>query len=267
MKKKPAAMDHRVSVLRTKQAAPFRIVEKCYEGSLTLGRHQHPTAYVSFLLAGSYVEVSGWGEIVCPAGTVIWHPSTEAHSDRFHPKGAHLIDLEVADSWLREVAQSLQPEDRSRVFCGGLPYTVGLEVYRALSTQDSPIEDVVSELLSFFFSGDTDRNPPAWFNRAVQLIGEDEVEHWSLTALARDVGVHPVHLSRSFRRFLGCTFGEHQAKLRVRRAFELLRNPHRSIADVAYGCGFADHAHLCRVFKKSTGLTPSAFRYVLSPNS
>jgi hypothetical protein len=60
--------------MRIKQAAPFRIVEKCYEGSFTLGRHQHPTAYVSFLLAGRYVEVSGWGEIVCPAGTVIWHP-------------------------------------------------------------------------------------------------------------------------------------------------------------------------------------------------
>jgi len=259
-------MDHRVSVRRIKQAAPFRIIEKCYEGSLTLGRHQHPTAYVSFLLAGSYVEVSGRDEIVCPTGTVIWHPSTEAHSDRFHPKGAHLIDLEVADSWLREAAQSLQPEGRSCVFCGGLPYTAGLEVYRALNTDDCPMEDTVTELLSFFFSGDTDRNPPPWFNRAVRLVGEGECKRRSLTAVARDVGVHPVHLSRSFRRFLGCTFGEHQAKLRVRRAFELLRDPHRSIADVAYGCGFADHAHLCRAFKKSTGLTPSAFRDILSPN-
>jgi AraC-like DNA-binding protein len=29
---------------------------------------------------------------------------------------------------------------------------------------------------------------------------------------------------------------------------------------VAYTCGFADHAHLSRTFKRSTGLTPSAFR-------
>lgn len=254
-----------VTVLRRKQAASFRILEKCYEGGLTLGRHQHSTAYVSFLLAGSYVEVSGWGEVVCPAGTVIWHPSTEAHSDRFDPKGAHLIDLEVADSWLCEAAQSLQLGARPRMFYGGVPYTLGLEVYRMLSMQDSPIEDVVTELLSFFFSDDPDRNPPAWFNRALQLVKENEFQHWSLTAVARDVGVHPVHLSRSFRRFLGCTFGEHQAKLRVQRAFELLRSPHQSIADVAYGCGFSDHAHLCRLFKRSTGLTPSAFRQILLP--
>jgi AraC family transcriptional regulator len=263
---KPAATEHRVNVLRMKQAAPFRIVEKCYEGNLTLGRHRHPTAYVSFLLAGGYIEVSGYGEIACPAGTVIWHPSTEAHSDRFHPKGAHLIDLEVADSWLREAEQSLRMQERSRVFYGGLPYRVGLEVYRALSTENCRIEDVVTELLSFFFSGDTDRNPPTWFKRAVQLVGEHECEHWSLAAVARIVGVHPVHLSRSFRRFLRCTFGEHQAKLRVRQAFELLRKRDRSIADVAYSCGFADHAHLCRVFKDSTGLTPSTFRDLLPPD-
>jgi AraC family transcriptional regulator len=87
----------------------------------------------------------------------------------------------------------------------------------------------------------------------------DEERH-SLTSVAREFGVHPVHLARSFRRFLGCTFSDYVAKLRIRRALELLLIENQAIVDVANACGFADHAHLSRTFKKVTGLTPRAFR-------
>jgi transcriptional regulator GlxA family with amidase domain len=33
-----------------------------------------------------------------------------------------------------------------------------------------------------------------------------------------------------------------------------------AIADVAHATGFADQAHLSRVFKQATGLTPRGFR-------
>jgi AraC family transcriptional regulator len=80
-----------------------------------------------------------------------------------------------------------------------------------------------------------------------------------LADLGLAVGVHPVHVARSFRRFLGYTFGDHLAKIRIRKAFELLLNSKRPAVEVAYTCGFANHAHLCRVFKKSTGLTLLCF--------
>lgn len=252
-------------ILREKQAGPFRIVEKAYGGNAILSRHQHQTAFLSFLLGGAYVEASNWGETTCLSGTVIWHPQEEAHSDRFHPRGGHLIDLEVEDSWLQDAAQVLRPAAQARMFCGGLPYALGLRLYRELSADGSAVENVVAELLSFF-TGPSDRTPPAWFRRALQLVSDTDCGSQSLTNVAREVGVHPVHVARSFRRFLGCTFGDHLAKVRVGRAFELLRNPKRPIVDVAYDCGFADHAHLCRSFKKSTGLTPSAFRDIVVPS-
>lgn len=256
-------MQARGKTLREKQVGPFRIVEKAYDGGTALQSHQHPTAFLSFLLAGAYVEVSGARETVCPSGTVIWHPPAETHSDRFHPDGGHLIDLEVADPWLREAAQALRPAAGSKIFCGGLPYALGLRLYRELSVNSRAVEDVVTELLSFFFCGGSDRRPPAWFHRALQCMCEADDHHQSLTTVARAAGVHPVHLARSFRRFLGCTFGDYQAKIRVHRAFEMLRAVDRPVVDVAYACGFADHAHLCRTFKQCTGLTPTAFREVV----
>ena len=140
-------------ILREKQAGPFRIVEKAYGGNATLARHQHQTAFLSFLLGGAYVEASNWGETICSSGTVIWHPQDEAHSDRFHPRGGHLIDLEVEDSWLQDAAQALRPAAQARIFCGGLPYALGLRLYRELSADTSAVENVATELLSFFFTG------------------------------------------------------------------------------------------------------------------
>ena len=253
------------TTIRRKQIGAFRIIEKYYSADTALPLHEHETAYVSFLLAGAYMEVSQQEERNCSSGTVIWHPRTEAHADWFHSGGGHLLDLEIDPAWLGDAAQELDLVPQACIFRDGLPYSLGLRVYRALSAESDAVEDVATELLGFFFTGPLDRRPPSWFNRALQLCSEIEGGPVSLASLAFAVGVHPVHLARSFRRFLGCTFGDHLAKLRIGKAFELL-NSERPIVEVAYACGFADHAHLCRDFKKSTGLTPSAFRSAVQPS-
>ena len=227
--------------------------------------HQHETAYLSFLLAGAYLEFCGSRETTCSAGTVIWHPPNDVHGDRFHSTGGHLLNLEISEVWLQDAAQELKPSADIRAFCGGLPYSLGLRIYRELHSNTHAIEDLANELVGFFFSGPADRQPPIWFRQALDLVRETHDYPLSLTLTAREVDVHPVHLARSFRRFLGCTFGDHLAKVRLRKAFELLLTTKNPIADVAHSSGFADHAHLCRSFKEATGLTPSAFRRTVLP--
>jgi AraC-like DNA-binding protein len=48
--------------------------------------------------------------------------------------------------------------------------------------------------------------------------------------------------------------------IRVQHAMERLQKNRDSIAAIAAQCGFCDSNHLCKVFRKSTGLTPLAFR-------
>ena len=260
-----AVMKSLGNILRKKQIGPFRIIEKFYSPGTALSLHEHETAYVSFLLAGAYVERSRQEERICAAGTVIWHPRTEAHADRFQSGGGHLLDLEIDPAWLDEVAQERKTVSQALMFCGGLPYSLGLRLYRELSADSSRVDDVATELLGFFFTGPLERHPPAWFNRALQICNDLEEQPPTLASLGLAVGVHPVHVARSFSRFLGYTFGDHLAKIRICKAFELLLNSKRPVVEVAYACGFADHAHLCRVFKRSTGLTPSAFRRSVEP--
>jgi AraC family transcriptional regulator len=253
-------MSFQGKILGEKQAGPFRITETSYSANTALAMHQHESAYLSFLLSGTYVEYCGLRETACSSGTVIWHPPKDAHADRFHNGGGHLINLEISEAWMRAAAQELKPDSGTRTFCGGLPFSLGLRLYRELQAKTNAVEDLANELLSFFFTGPADLKPPAWFRQALELARDTYDHPLSLTVIAHEIGVHPVHLARSSRRFLGCTFGDHLAKVRLRRAFELLLISKNSIVSVAHASGFADHAHLCRTFKKSTGLTPSAFR-------
>jgi AraC family transcriptional regulator len=253
-------------VLCEKNTGPFRITETYYSPHARLALHQHESAYFSFLLSGAYVEVYGSNEKTCGSGTVIWHPAKDAHADRFHHGGGHLLNLEICQDWMRDAAQELKPDPRPRAFCGGLPYSLGLRFYRALHSKAEPLEDLGIDLLSFLFTGPADRKPPHWFKQALDLSREACDNPPSLTLIARQVGVHPVHLARSSRRFLGCTFGDHLAKVKLSKAFEFLLSPGNSISAVALSSGFADHAHLCRTLKRSTGLTPSVFRDRVLPS-
>jgi AraC family transcriptional regulator len=49
-------------------------------------------------------------------------------------------------------------------------------------------------------------------------------------------------------------------RLRIERAQRLLSETGTSIAEIAFACGFANQEHLTRLFKRSCGSTPAAYR-------
>ncbi|MEL6329529.1 MAG: AraC family transcriptional regulator [Planctomycetota bacterium] len=78
--------------------------------------------------------------------------------------------------------------------------------------------------------------------------------------IAEELGLHPVYLTRVSRRSTGASIGERIARRRVSWLAGRLAGTRRSVASLALGAGFADHAHACRVFRKQTGLSPTAYR-------
>jgi AraC family transcriptional regulator len=82
----------------------------------------------------------------------------------------------------------------------------------------------------------------------------------SLQALATESGYSRVHFVRMFRAATGYSPHNYLLNLRLERARELLKNPSLSLIDVALDCGFSSHSHITRLFHKSVGVTPSAYR-------
>jgi len=103
---------------------------------------------------------------------------------------------------------------------------------------------------------------PLWLLVAMALIEERFREPLSLAAVARSVGVHPVHLARTFRRVHQTTVAAHVRQLRVEFARGLLGSP-AGLSEIACAAGFCDQSHFSRCFKRHTGLTPAAYRATL----
>ena len=112
-----------------------------------------------------------------------------------------------------------------------------------------------------------DQAAPAWFGRVKERLHEDFREPLRMRDLAREAGIHPVHLARVFRKIERRTPGEYQQRLQVRAACELLRDREWPLAAIAAECGFADQSHLTRVFRRMAGTTPARFRQAVAPRA
>lgn len=82
----------------------------------------------------------------------------------------------------------------------------------------------------------------------------------SVVDLARDAGVHPVYLTRRFRRAYGCSIVALRQFERVRAAAGAIADADTALSTVACDAGFADQSHLTRTFKQMAGVTPAVYR-------
>lgn len=102
--------------------------------------------------------------------------------------------------------------------------------------------------------------PDLSIQRMMKLIQVRAGEHVSLSGLARELGISKYHLSHRFKETVGVTFRRYLLQARLERAEALLADEQLSITDVALMAGFNDLARFDKLFKRHTGLTPSAYR-------
>jgi AraC family transcriptional regulator len=105
--------------------------------------------------------------------------------------------------------------------------------------------------------------PPAWVQRAKELLRDRCTDHLRLAEAAHSLGVHPVHLSRGFRHFLGYTPGEYLTRCRMERAITMLRVTNLPLADTALQAGFFDQSHFTKAFRRHFGVSPYVYRRMM----
>jgi AraC family transcriptional regulator len=104
---------------------------------------------------------------------------------------------------------------------------------------------------------------PGWLRRIVDKLTTECCERLTLGELSKEAGVHPVHLSRVFRRCKGEGIGEFVHRMRIRVACEQMLVPATTLAEIALATGFADQSHFTRSFRRITGMSPGVFRSVM----
>lgn len=86
-------------------------------------------------------------------------------------------------------------------------------------------------------------------------------EHdWTLELLARLCGMSRFHFSRSFKQQVGQSPYQYVLAARLKRAAELLRSGHHSVAEAALTAGFPDAGRFTAQFRRWAGCTPGQYQ-------
>jgi two-component system, response regulator YesN len=94
---------------------------------------------------------------------------------------------------------------------------------------------------------------------AIAHIAANFERQLTLESVADVVAMSPGRLGRRLAIEAGRSFSEILIDFRVERAKELLSRPDAIIKQVSLACGYSDQNYFSRLFKKKTGLTPTAF--------
>ncbi len=115
--------------------------------------------------------------------------------------------------------------------------------------------DVVARLLETRQS----KNLPLPLTRALEYVQIHFTQPIQLYDVAEAAQVSPAYLSRLFSEHVSGSFVDYVTELRIERAEELLRESNLSVKEIALKTGIADANYFSKVFRKATGLSPSAY--------
>jgi len=101
---------------------------------------------------------------------------------------------------------------------------------------------------------------PASLTDTLEYLEKHCDEPISPSSLARRAGLSSVRFARLMKRIFRLTTNQLIVQTRLAAAARLLTETDRSVAEIAYACGFYDHSAMTRAFRSATHLTPTQFR-------
>jgi len=250
---------------RSIEAGGVVLTEVIHSSGRRLPRHTHESAYFGLLVGGSYSEWCTERAAEYKPFTLGFHPPGLTHSDEVGSCGSRMFCIELRDSFLERTRAFLTAPRFVPDLCAAETTWLGLRLYRSFlmgTLGGFEIDELCAEMVERVggASESHETGRPEWLGRALDLLQASFRAPLTLEEIARDVGVHPIHLSRVFRKRHGCTLADYLNRLRVQFACRALAEGWPDLADLATSTGFADQSHMGRVFKACTGQTPGRFR-------
>lgn len=237
-------------LLSEQEISGLHLMDGVYFAGTKVANHSHEQAVFCIALKGTCRELFAGRVRHYDALSVQFLPRHQCHALDFSYADTRAFSIDVGRPWLERAREYSLQLDNSIHCHGGLLPAMMMKLYREYRLKDSAsrlaIEGLVLEMLaevSRRHVKSTEKLPPPWLERAVEMLTERLAERLTLTELANAVGVHPVHLSRQFRRFKRCTMGEYVRQLRVERACSQLQNSEEPLAAIAIAAGFSDQSH------------------------
>lgn len=256
----------------TTEVGPFRVTDAWFPPGAELPAHTHDRPCMGVTLEGSF-DLTFPGQLFeCAPTSVSIEPLGERHSNRIGNAGAHLLVLQPdpgASELLRPCENLLsRVTHRRHPGVAGDAWRLTQELRASDSAAALSIEGLILQMLAAATRLD-ESDPlgagvPQWLERAHELIRARFRERLTMRQIAHEVGVHPVHLGRSFRARYRVLIGTYVRRLRLEWASRQLASSGASLAAIALQAGFTDQSHFTRLFKTYAGVTPAQYRRLVT---
>jgi AraC-like DNA-binding protein len=96
--------------------------------------------------------------------------------------------------------------------------------------------------------------------KAKHLLVSRLKDPYTVSELAREIGVNDHHLTDGFKEIYGTTINKYFQQYRLQRAKEELSKSESRINEVAENLGYASTSHFIETFKRRFGMTPKKFQ-------
>jgi AraC family transcriptional regulator len=231
--------------------------------------HAHQLAFFALVLQGQYGERYRRSHKQFGPFSLMYRPAGIPHQDEIGPQGVRFFEMELHTDWQASIADCSGnlsvPRDDQR---GGELLWLALKIYRftrSSAPNEICLESLLAEMVALVarLPRETACQPPGWLCKIMDRLNSEYCRHLTLAEVSADAGVHPVHLSRVFRRFIGEGICDYVHRLRIREACRRMLLPQNSLSAISMDTGFADQSHFARAFRKFTGATPTVFRAAL----
>ena len=226
--------------------------------------HAHAEAHYVLFMRGRYLSTAHGAPLLATRPMLIYNPPGVVHRDCFQGDGAGGRFFTLSPDLVTVAGLALP---NYALVMDGAALRAAARIARLVQRGDREslrMESLCTELLGATATALESclDSAPRWLKRALELLRDDCGRDMSLAEVARTADVHPVHLTRVFRRHLRCTPGDYLRRCRLDRAAALLAAGRRGLSEIAQACGYFDQAHFSHAFKQAYGMPPKAYRQV-----
>ena len=95
---------------------------------------------------------------------------------------------------------------------------------------------------------------------AIDYIHDHYYDHISQESLSIEVKISVPKLQAGLKQLTGHTLYSYHEQVKIKAAKSLLENTELPLKAIAHKVGFKTHSHFGEVFKRTTKMTPSAYR-------
>lgn len=249
-----------------------------------INQHLHTDLYQIFIIAsGEGVLVSEQNEIELNAPCIITIPSHTLHGFAFQPSICGEV-ITFSESFLEGLFKNspnvllelnhlkhLSFENESAAFNNAL--LLKNQIIRELYEENPEKQTVVQSLFHVFFISlyrfslslknpiaPSDNRTLRYFQNFQKSIKKSLQESKSIHQYAKELNITTVHLNRICQSLVQKSALQIVHEHLINEAKKYLLNTTYTISEVSYFLNFKDPAYFTRLFKKTTGISPSEFR-------